>query len=227
MLYNNHLDQFLKVYAITDRKYIANNGYNFEQAVVEAIIGGATIIQIREKQLDYDAFLEEAIQVKKITTKHSVPLIINDNIEVAINSDADGVHLGQEDLYFYGNDFKNIRKCFEGKILGISANSLEEAIFAEKNGADYLGVNTPFVKTKYSNNTKEDALQISFDTIKNIIKAVNIPCVAIGGIHRNTIPLLNNLGLSGFAMISEIFDNKDIKSSTENVKNIIDRLNFD
>lgn len=227
MFYSQCLNQYLKVYAITDRKYIFNNCYTFEQAVEDAIIGGATIIQIREKQLDYNTFLEEAINIKKITTKYNIPLIINDNIEVAINSDADGVHLGQEDLYFYGNDFKKIRAKFNNKILGISANSVEEAIFAKKNGADYLGINTPFVKTKYSNNTKQDALQVSFDTMKSIIKAVNIPCVAIGGIHKKTIPLLNNLGLSGFAMISEIFDNKDIKSSTTNVKNIIDKVKFD
>ena len=211
----------LKVYAITDRKYILKNNYTMEEAVENAIKGGATIIQLREKELDFNLFLKQAISLKKITSKYNIPLIINDNIDVAIKSNADGVHLGQSDII--GKDLFQIRKLFQNKIIGLSANSLQEALIGEKYNVDYLGIDTPFSNTKYSHNTKKDAKQTSFANMIEITNKIKIPCVAIGGIHKNTIPLLRDTGVSGVAMISAIFDNKDIKQETVKLTNIINK----
>lgn len=204
----------LKLYAITDRRWLAQNGYTLETAVEEAILGGATILQLREKELDFDAFLSEAKAIKKITDRYKIPLIINDNVEVAIACDADGVHLGQEDLI--GKNIAEIRQKFgKDKIIGISANTLAEAIEAEKNGADYLGIDTPFATA-----TKLDYKNASFEDMKKITSTVKIPCYAIGGVNAETIPLLKNTGVAGFAMISAIFAEKNIREATEKLKNL-------
>ena len=216
-----NLKKTLKVYAITDRKYILHNNYTIEEAVENAIKGGATIIQLREKELDFDIFLKQAISLKKITSKYNIPLIINDNIDVAIKSNADGVHLGQSDII--GKDLLQIRTLFKNKIIGLSANSIEEASIGLKYSVDYLGIDTPFSKTKYSKNTKKDAKQMSFEKMIEITNNIKIPCVAIGGIHTNTIPLLKGTGISGVAMISAIFDNKDIKQETVKLTNLINK----
>ena len=205
----------LKLYAITDRRWLAENGYTLETAVEEAILGGATIMQLREKELDFDAFLSEAKSIKKITNRYNIPLIINDNVEVAMACGADGVHLGQEDLI--GKSISEIREKFgKNKIIGISANTLAEAIEAEKNGADYLGIDTPFA-TK----TKLDYKNASFEDMKKITSTVKIPCCAIGGLNANTIPLLAGTGIAGVAMISAIFAEEDIKCATSRLKKLI------
>ena len=212
------LAEKLKLYAVTDRRWLAQNGYTLETAVEEAILGGATIIQLREKELDFDAFLNEANSIKKITDKYKIPLIINDNVKVAVACGADGVHLGQEDLI--GKNIAEIRQKFgQGKIIGISANTLAEAIEAEKNGADYLGIDTPFATA-----TKLDYKNASFEVMKKITSTVKIPCCAIGGINAETIPLLAGTGVAGFAMISAIFAEKNIKESTEKLLQIIINL---
>jgi thiamine-phosphate pyrophosphorylase len=212
------LKNVLKLYAVTDRRWLAQNGYTLETAVEAAILGGATIIQLREKELDFEAFLSEAKVIKKITQKYQVPLIINDNVDVAIACDADGVHLGQEDLV--GKSIDEIRQKFgKNKIIGISANTLTEAIEAEKNSADYLGIDTPFATA-----TKLDYKNASFAEMKNITSTVTIPCCAIGCVNAETIPLLKNTGVAGYAMISAIFAEKDIKEATENLLQIIINL---
>lgn len=204
----------LKLYAITDRRWLAQNGYTLETAVEEAILGGATIIQLREKELDFDAFLDEANTIKKITDRYKIPLIINDNVEVAIACDADGVHLGQEDLI--GQNIAEIRQKFgNNKIIGISANTLEEAIEAEKNGADYLGIDTPFATA-----TKLDYKNASFEDMKKITSTVKIPCCAIGGLNADTIPLLAGTGVAGVAMISAIFAEKNIRETVAILKKV-------
>ena len=212
------LNDALKLYAVTDRRWLAQNGYTLETAVEEAILGGATIIQLREKELDFDAFLNEAKSIKKLTDKYSIPLIINDNVEVAIACGADGVHLGQEDLI--GKSIAEIRHKFgKDKIIGISANTLAEAIEAEKNGADYLGIDTPFATA-----TKLDYKNASFDEMKKITNTVKIPCCAIGGINAETIPLLAGTGIAGYAMISAIFAEKNIREATARLKKLAIRL---
>ena len=212
------LKNALKLYAITDRRWLAQNGYTLETAVEEASLGGATIIQLREKELNFDAFLREAKSIKKITDKYNIPLIINDNVEVAVACEASGVHLGQEDLI--GKSIDEIRQKFgKNKIIGISANTLAEAIEAEKNGADYLGIDTPFATA-----TKLDYKNASFDEMKKITSTVKIPCCAIGGINAETIPLLADTGIAGYAMISAIFAEKNIREATENLLQIIINL---
>lgn len=218
---HNFLIKQLKCYAITDIRYINNNNYTIDKAVEEAILGGASIIQIREKQMAFNDFVDEAKIVKNITKQYNIPLIINDNIEVALECDADGVHLGQNDLKKYNNDFYKIRSEFEGKILGISANTLEEAKIADKNGADYLGIDTPF-----STKTKLDYKNASFEEMRNITNNIKIPCVAIGGINKNTIPMLANTGIVGVAMISAIFDNKNVQQATDELSSIINSTKF-
>ena len=210
----------LKLYAITDRRWFDNTGYTIERAVEEAILGGATIIQLREKELDFDAFFNEAFLIKKITEKYNIPLIINDNVDIAIACNANGVHLGQEDLI--GKNIAEIRAKFgKNKIIGISANTLEEAIKAEKEGADYLGIDTPFATA-----TKLDYKNASFQEMQKITSSVKIPCVAIGGINAKTIPLLKNTGIAGVAMISAIFAEKNIQQTTEKLLNIINNTDF-
>ncbi len=210
----------LKLYAITDRKMIDryNSNLSTSEAVRQVILGGATIIQIREKDLNTDDFYDVAVSVKEITNEYNVPLIINDNIEVAIRCDADGVHLGQDDLKYYGNDFVNIRKQFEGKILGISISTLEEAKVAEEYRVDYLGVGAIF-NTK----TKGDAKAVSLEELRNITRHIKIPCVAIGGINKDTLPLLENTGIFGCAIISAIFGARDIKQETRELSQMIEK----
>ena len=209
------LSSVLKVYAITDRKMIFNNNYTIEKAVEMAILGGATIIQIREKEITFVLFFNNLCFYLRT--------FINDNLDVAIAADADGIHLGQEDLEKYNHNLTKIRKRIgDDKIIGVSANTIEEAIIAEQNGADYLGVNTPFLKTKYSHNTKLDAKKLSFEDTSNIVNAVKIPCVGIGGVHKETIPLFGGINFVGLAMISAIFEEKDIKKNVKMLKNTIE-----
>ena len=208
----------LQVYAITDRNSI-NRGYQgrkITDAVEQAIIGGATIIQIREKQLNFQDFLNEAIEVKQITDKYNIPLIINDNVEVALACKADGVHVGQDDMNviearkILGNNA--IIGVSANAIIGVSATNLQEAIDAEKNGADYLGVGALFPEYMQS---KPDAKCVSLEDLKLITQSVTIPVVAIGGIKMQTIDRLKNTNIDGVAVISAIFANQDIITSTK------------
>ena len=200
----------LQVYAITDRNSI-NRGGNVSNCNFtdnQAIMGGATIIQIREKQLNFQDFLNEAIEVKQITNKYNIPLIINDNVEVALACKADGVHIGQDDM-----NIKEARKILgNNTIIGVSATNLQEAIEAEKNGADYLGVGALFPEYMQS---KPDAKCVSLEELRLITQSVKIPVVAIGGIKMQTIDKLKNTNIDGVAVISAIFANQDIITSTK------------
>ena len=217
MFMNANLVDRLRLYAVTDRRWLEKNWYNILSAVEEAIKGGATIIQLREKEINEEDFLQEAIEVNKITKKYGVPLIINDSVNVAVESDADGLHLGQEDLI--GKDIEVIRKSFgENKIIGISANTLEEALAAERLGADYLGIDTPF-----STGTKLDAKNASFENMQTITKSVKIPCTAIGGIKKENIKLLSNTGIVGVAVVSAIFAEKNIFQKTRELADIVNK----
>ena len=196
----------LLVYAVTNRAWL--NGRTVAQQVEEAIIGGATCIQLREKQLSYDDFLSEAIQVKKVTDCYNVPFIINDNVDIALACDADGVHIGQEDL-----PVNSVRALIGPlKILGVSAQTVEQAIAAEKGGADYLGVGAMF-----QTSTKQDAESVSFETLKEICAAVSIPVVAIGGITEQNVLQLSGSGAAGIAVISALFAQVDIKEAARNL----------
>ena len=204
----------LQVYAITDRNSIERGfrGRKITDAVEQAIIGGATIIQIREKQLNFQDFLNEAIEVKQITNKYNIPLIINDNVEVALACKADGVHIGQDDMHII-----EARKILgDNAIIGVSATNLQEAIEAEKNGADYLGVGALFPEYMQS---KPDAKCVSLEELRLITQSVTIPVVAIGGIKMQTIDKLKNTNIDGVAVISAIFANNDIVQATKEFVN--------
>jgi len=192
------------LYVVTDRSWLGNN--SFIKQVEEIIQNGATFIQLREKYLSYDEFLKEAMEVKVLTDKYKIPYVINDNIEVALACDADGVHVGQGDM-----PAKEVRALIgEEKILGVSVQTVEQAIKAEIDGADYLGVGAVF-----STSTKADASVVSFETINAICKSVSIPVVAIGGINEKNILELKGTGISGVAIISAIFSKPDIAEATK------------
>lgn len=192
----------LLLYAITDRTWL--KGKTLPEAVEEAILGGATFIQLREKNLCYDEFLKTAREVKLVTDKYNIPFVINDNVDVAVAADADGVHIGQSD-----EEIKTAReKLGSNKIIGLSAGTVEEAIKAEQNGADYLGVGAIF-----STSTKLDANTVSFETLKEICKTVNIPVIAIGGISKNNVLELTSTGIKGISVVSAIFAQDDIKNA--------------
>lgn len=194
------LNNALLLYAITDRTWLGDN--TLADAVEEAISGGATCIQLREKYADDEEFYNIAIDVKKITDKYNVPFIINDNVDIASKVGADGVHIGKSD-----EAIENARKKLgSDKIIGLSVTTVREAVQAEKNGADYIGVGAVF-----NTSTKLDADTVSLETLKNICASVNIPVVAIGGICSDNIQKLFGTGISGISVISAIFAKSNIK----------------
>ena len=193
----------LLLYAVTDRSWLGEETL-YEQ-VEKALKGGATFIQLREKELDEEHFLEEAIALKELCHKYHVPFVINDNVKIAKEMDADGVHVGQSDM-----EADDVRKILgEDKILGVSAQTVEQAVLAEKMGADYLGVGAVF-----STSTKKDASAISKERVKAICEAVHIPVIAIGGITADNILTLKGSGICGIAVVSAIFAAKDIEDAT-------------
>ena len=202
----------LLLYAVTDRSWLGGRTL-FEQ-VEEALEGGATFVQLREKELDEDTFLAEAIEIQKLCKKYGVPFVINDNVDIAIKMNADGVHVGQSDM-----EAGDVRALLgEDKILGVSAQTVEQAILAEKRGADYLGVGAVF-----HTGSKADADDVSHETLKAICDAVSIPVVAIGGIGKHNVTELSGSGICGIAVISAIFAAEDIKSATAELKALTER----
>ena len=199
----------LLLYAVTDRAWL--NGETLYQQVEKAIKGGVTFVQLREKNLDEESFQNEAIEIQKLCRKYNVPFVINDNVEIAKMIDADGVHVGQSDM-----KAGNVRAIIgEDKILGVSAQTVEQALIAEKEGADYLGVGAVF-----PTGSKSDADDVSYQTLKEICSAVTIPVVAIGGIGEGNVSKLENSGISGIAVISAIFAADDIESATKSLKKL-------
>lgn len=203
----------LLLYAVTDRHWL--NGASLYEQVEQAILGGASFVQLREKELGQDAFLQEAIEIQKLCRKYRVPFVINDNVEIACSIDADGVHVGQSDM-----EAGNVRALIgEDKILGVSAQTVEQAILAEKRGADYLGVGAVF-----HTGSKADASEVSFETLKAICEAVKIPVIAIGGISRDNVLSLGGSGICGIAVISAIFAQKDIRSATSELRRLTEEM---
>lgn len=195
----NFTKSYLKLYAVTDRTWLKGQTLAFQ--IEEALKGGVTIVQLREKGLSTKAFVQEALAIKAITTRYNVPLIINDNVEVALLSDADGVHLGLDDM----SVSKARTLLGPDKIIGASARTIERALEAEAEGATYLGVGAIFGTT-----TKQDAKTITLDLLHSICLATAIPVVAIGGINEANLLQLKGLGISGVAVISSLFAKTDI-----------------
>lgn len=197
----------LLLYAITDRRYL--RGRSLEEQVEEALRGGATMIQLREKDLSDQEFIEEAKALKAVCSEYGVPLIINDRVDVALEAGADGVHVGMED-----ESVGLIRKRVgQGFIIGSTAKTVQQARMAEIEGADYIGVGAVFPSP-----TKEKALGITLEEFKNITSSVSIPSVAIGGISRNNMVSLRGGGMSGVALISAIFSSDDIVKTVKELK---------
>ncbi len=199
----------LFLYAVTDRTWLGN--MTLYEQVEEALKGGATFVQLREKELDDVAFLKEAFEIKELCRQYNVPFVINDNVEIAVKVNADGIHIGQKDM-----EAGYVRSIIgEDKILGVSAQTVEQALLAEKMGADYLGVGAVF-----TTGSKADADDVSIDALKVICEAVNIPVVAIGGIGADNILELTGSGICGVAVISAIFAADDIQKAAKGLKKL-------
>ena len=192
------------LYAVTDSTWL--NGRKLVDDVEDVLKAGATFIQLREKNATYEETVALAREIKKLTDKYHVPFVIDDNVEAAKEVDADGVHIGQSDT-----EAKRARDILgENKIIGISAGNLKEAIDAEKNGADYIGIGAMF-----DTSTKKDHTDMTFEEAKKITDTVKIPVVAIGGINKNNILELKGTGIDGVAVISAIFAQPDRYSAAK------------
>ncbi len=203
----------LKLYAVTDRKWL--NGGSLAEQVEKAARAGVTMVQLREKEIGFDEYVALAIEIAAVAHRYDIPLIINDNVEVAIASGADGVHVGQSDM-----EAANARrKIGPDRILGVSAETVESALEAERCGADYIGTGALFTTS-----TKEDAQNISLSELKEICDSVSIPVVAIGGITEKNIMDLSGSGIVGVALVSAIFAQKDIKASVSRLLTLIEKI---
>ena len=203
----------LMLYAVTDRHWLGDE--TLYDQVKKALDGGATFVQLREKKLDREDFLAEALEIQKLCKKYGVPFVINDEVSIAKDIDADGVHVGQSDM-----EAMDVRKVLgPDKILGVSAQTVEQAIIAEKHGADYLGVGAVF-----ATGSKDDADDVSHETLKAICEAVSIPVIAIGGITKDNVSELAGSGICGGAVISAIFGQNDIKKATEELKASVEKM---
>lgn len=203
----------MTLYAVTDRTWVKDT--TLMDQVKEALEGGITFLQLREKHLSKEEFIKEAREMKELSKEYKVPFVINDNIEVALAVDADGVHIGQDDM-----SVEEARKLLgEDKIIGVSAHNVEEAIKAQKGGADYLGVGAVCATS-----TKKDANVVSKEEIKKICHTVEIPVVAIGGIKKEKIKTLEGTDVDGVAVVSAIFAAKDIKKDTKQLRSLVEEM---
>ena len=203
----NFNKDMLLLYAVTDRSNIDN--LTLYEQIEKALQGGVTCLQLREKNLSEDEFISEAVKVKELCLRYNVPLIINDNADVAIKSGADGVHVGIEDA-----PVDELRKKLpKGFIIGATAKTVEQAKAAEKAGADYIGVGAVFPSP-----TKANAIRITHNELQQICSAVSIPAVAIGGINYDNIDELKGGGMDGVAVVSAIFSADDIYTATMQLK---------
>lgn len=192
------------LYLVTDREVL--KGRDLCASVEQAIQGGVTVVQLREKDVSSHEFYKIALEVKNITDKYSVPLIINDRLDIAMAIDAAGVHLGQSDL-----PCKVAREILgDEKILGISTANVDEALAAEKDGADYIGVGAMYLTA-----TKTNTRSVTIETLAKIKQSINIPVVAIGGINENNFMPLKDTGIDGLAIVSAILGKEDIKGAAE------------
>lgn len=209
----DEIRQGMTLYAVTDRSWLGER--TLAQVVEEVLKGGATFLQLREKELDQATILAEAREIQAIAARYHVPFVINDSVDIALACDADGVHVGQADLM--GRDVRAL--IGPDKILGITANTVELAVAAERAGADYIGAGAVFGTT-----TKQNAKNLSLDTLKAICQAVSIPVVAIGGINADNLPNLTGTGAAGAAVVSALFAQKDPEAAAQNLRTLADKM---
>ena len=197
------------LYLVTDRQLMSCD--SLTEAVEQAILGGCTMIQLREKELPSLEFYNQAVAVKQVTDKYHIPLIINDRIDIAMAVQATGVHIGQHDL-----PAAAVRKVIgENMLLGVSASSIAEAIQAQQDGADYLGVGAMF-----PTGTKTDADSVSMEELQKIRAAVSLPIVVIGGINKGNAGRFKPMGIDGLAVVSAIIAQSDIKAAAAELKDL-------
>lgn len=198
------------LYLVTDRKILGTR--DLAASVEKAIQGGVTLVQLREKSVSSKEFLELAQRVKEITSRYDIPLIINDRLDIALAVDAEGLHIGQDDLPMI-----KARELFgKDKIIGVSASTLEEALLAQQQGADYLGVGAIF-----STPTKTDAPEVSLEQLSQIKKSVSIPIVAIGGINLVNLKQVIGTGIDGVSVVSAILAQEDILQAAKQFREFI------
>lgn len=196
----------MRLYAVTDRAWVGEK--TLLEQVEAALKGGVTCVQLREKELAEELFLQEAYKLHALCKQYEVPFIINDNVDIAVACGADGVHIGQKDM-----SIKLVReKLRPHQFIGVSVQTVEQAILAEKEGASYLGVGAVFATA-----TKSDAIHVTYETLKSICEAVSIPVVAIGGINEQNILELAHSGIDGIAVVSALFAQKDITHAAHNL----------
>lgn len=205
--------QYLRLYAVTDRTWTEKQ--TLFQQVEAAVKGGATCVQLREKELDEAAFLQEAKEICALCRRYNVPFIVNDNVDIALACGADGVHVGQEDMA--AGDVR----CRAGKdiILGVTVHTVEEARQAVLNGADYLGLGAVF-----PTGTKTDAEQMPGDMLRATCDSVELPIVAIGGINRDNLFKLSGSGVDGVALVSAIFSAEDIEETCRELRALSEKM---
>ncbi|MBQ2320703.1 MAG: thiamine phosphate synthase [Lachnospiraceae bacterium] len=203
----------MQLYAITDKSWL--NGNTLASQVEDALRGGATFLQLREKNASKKEIIKEALEIKEICKKYNVPFVIDDDVDIAKEIDADGVHIGQNDAsYKYARDILG-----DNKIIGMTAHNLEEALTAQNSGADYIGVGAVF-----NTSTKLDTIPMSRETLMQITSNISIPVVAIGGINENNILELKGSGVDGVAVISAIFSKEDITEAANNLLSLSKQL---
>lgn len=197
------------LYAITDRQWL--NGRTLASQVEEVLKNGATFLQLREKHIGHDELVKEALVIKEIAARYSVPFVIDDDVYAAKEADADGVHIGQSD-----NNYKMAREILgSDKIIGMTAHNLKEAIAAQNSGADYIGTGAVFTTS-----TKKDTIPLTMEALKNITDNITIPIVAIGGINHDNILQLKGLGVDGVAVISALFAQENVGEATHTLLNL-------
>lgn len=197
----------MQLYLVTDRHWL--KAHSLYEDVEAAINGGVTCVQLREKHLNRQLFIREAKELKEICNQNQIPLIINDDVEVMLEVDADGIHVGQNDM-----QAQDVRKLIgSDKVLGVSVQTVEQAITAQNAGADYLGVGAVF-----PTETKDDAIEVDLATLQDICQHVDIPIVAIGGINQENLLQLEGSGIDGIAVVSAIMAAEDIFEATKQLK---------
>ena len=205
--------EMMLLYAVTDRAWVGRQ--SLYQQVEAALKGGVTCLQLREKELDTEAFLREALEIAALCKRYGVPLFINDNLEVAVRCGADGIHVGQDDL-----DAAQVRQQVGDRMMiGVSVHSVEEALEAVRKGADCLGVGAMFPTA-----TKADASPVSLETLGAICAAVEVPVVAIGGIGPDNLHQLAGTGVDGVALVSAIFGAPDIEKRCRLLRKLAEKI---
>ena len=203
----------MRLYAVTDRSWL--RGQTLFEQVEQTLIGGATLVQLREKELDEETFLREAVELAKLCHRYGVPLLINDNVEIARRSGADGVHVGQDDM-----EAASVRSLLgSDMIVGVTSKTVEQALRAQEAGADYLGSGAVFGSA-----TKLNAKPMTKELLGSICHAVSIPVVAIGGINRHNILELAGTDISGVAVVSGIFAAEDIEAECRYLRSIVTQI---